>query len=70
MIYIYLTRWFKRLVEIFVKIQASGTINNSTNIFIHYYLLWAYCSGVFLSYYLLEYVILAVNNYLLVTGSC
>lgn len=33
MIYTYLTRWFTRLVEIiYVKIHASGTINNSANI--------------------------------------
>lgn len=33
MIYTHPTRWFTRLVEIiYVKIHASGTINNSTNI--------------------------------------
>lgn len=60
MIYAYLTRWFTRLVEIiYVKISASGTINNSTSIC---YLL-LFIAGILYrcisaSYYLLQYIVL------------
>lgn len=70
MIFICLTRWFTRLVEmIYLKIHASDSINNSSNICFLLLFMQAYHTGIFLPliiYHSIQYK--EVDNFLLVTG--